>query len=81
MAARNAPKCHYYRVYGAGVVIPVVAQPIQDMSALSVKNKTVGVCLPRVWCGAIGWRTKLSIKFPLAFSVKGRSIFIRPFYP
>jgi len=47
-AARNAPKCHYSRLYRAGVFVPVVAQPIQDMSALSIKDKTVGIGLPRL---------------------------------
>jgi hypothetical protein len=32
----------------------MVAQPIQDMSAVSITHKTVGVRLPRLWCGAIG---------------------------
>jgi hypothetical protein len=53
-AARNAPKCHYSRLYRAGVFVPVVAQPIQDMSAVSITPKTVGVRLPRLWCGAGG---------------------------
>ena len=61
-AARNAPKCHYSRLYRAGGIVRVVAQPIQDMSAVSITHKTVGIRLPRLWCGAIGWRTKLSIK-------------------
>jgi hypothetical protein len=41
----------------------VVAQPIQDMSAVSITDKTVGVRLPRLRRGAIGWRTKLPMKF------------------
>src|SRR5262245_34804812 len=61
-AARNAPKCHYSRLYRAGVFVSVVAQPIQDMSAVSVTYKTVGNRLPRLRCGAIGWRTKRQIK-------------------
>jgi hypothetical protein len=40
----------------------VVARPIQDLSAVSITHKTVGIRLPRLWCGAIGWRTKLPIK-------------------
>src|SRR5262245_24923833 len=31
--ARNVPKYRNYRLYGAGVVVLVVAQPIQDLSA------------------------------------------------
>jgi hypothetical protein len=33
---------------------PVVAQPIQDLSAVSITHKTVGIRLPRLWCGAVG---------------------------
>jgi hypothetical protein len=40
----------------------VVAQPIQDMSAVSI-TKTVGIGLPRLRDGAIGWRIKLPMKF------------------
>jgi len=32
----------------------VVAQPIQDMSAVSITDKTVGIRLPRLRRGAIG---------------------------
>jgi hypothetical protein len=32
----------------------VVAQSIQDMSAVSITDKTVGIRLPHLWCGAIG---------------------------
>jgi hypothetical protein len=32
----------------------VVAQPIQDLSAVSITHQTVGIRLPRLWCGAIG---------------------------
>jgi hypothetical protein len=53
-AARNAPKCHYSSLYRAGVFRPVVAKPIQDMSAVSIAHKTVGIRLPRLWRGAIG---------------------------
>jgi hypothetical protein len=53
-AARNAPKCHHSRLNRAGVFVPVVAQPIQDMSAVSIAHKTVGIRLPRLRCGAIG---------------------------
>jgi len=52
-AARNAPKRHPSRLYRAGVCVPVVARPIQDMSEVSITDKTVGVRLPRLWCGAI----------------------------
>jgi hypothetical protein len=38
-AGPNAPKCHYPRVCGTGVLAPVVAQPIQDMSAVSITAK------------------------------------------
>jgi hypothetical protein len=48
-AARNAPKCHYSRLYCAGVFVPVVAQPIQDLSAVSITHKTMGIGLPRLW--------------------------------
>jgi hypothetical protein len=53
-AARTAPKCHYSRLYRAGVFVPVVAQPIQDLSQVSIAHKTVVIDLPRLWCGAIG---------------------------
>jgi len=53
-AARNAPKWHYSRLCRAGIVVPVVARPIQDMSEVSITDKTVGIRLPRLWCGAIG---------------------------
>src|SRR5215468_12265939 len=53
-AARNAPKSHYYRFYHVGVFAAVVAQPIQDLSAVSITDKTVGNCLPRLRCGAVG---------------------------
>src|SRR5262249_19040001 len=56
--ARNAPKRHYSRLYGAGVVVSVVAHPIQDMSAVSITHKTVRIRLPRLWCGAVGRRTR-----------------------
>jgi hypothetical protein len=62
LAARNAPKCHSSRLCRAGVFVPVVARPIQDMSAVSITHKTVGIGLPRLRCGAIGWRIKLSIQ-------------------
>jgi hypothetical protein len=54
-AARNAPKCHCSSFYRAGVVVFVVAQPIQDLSAVSITHKTVGIRLPRLRCGAIRW--------------------------
>ena len=46
----------------------VVAQPIQDMSAVSITHKTVGIGLPRLRYGTIGWRTRLSTKSHLARS-------------
>jgi hypothetical protein len=52
LAPRNAPKRHYSRLHRAGVVVFVVAQPIQDLSAVSITDKTVGIRLPRLWCGA-----------------------------
>jgi hypothetical protein len=39
----------------------LVAQPIQNMSALSITHKTVGIGLPRLRFGAVGWRIKLPI--------------------
>jgi hypothetical protein len=56
-ADRNDPKCHHPRVYRVGFVVPVVAQPIQALPAVSIAHKTVGVLLPRLWYGAVGWRT------------------------
>ena len=56
-AARNAPKRHYSRLYRANIV-PLVAHPIQDMSEVSITHKTMGIRLPRLWCGAVGSRTK-----------------------
>jgi hypothetical protein len=38
----------------AGIFAFVVAQPIQDLSAVSITDKTVGIHLPRLWCGAVG---------------------------
>ena len=61
--ARNAPKHNSSHLYRAGVFVPVVARPIQDMSEVSITDKTVGVRLPRLRCRAIGWRTKHPIKF------------------
>jgi hypothetical protein len=52
-AARNDPERHSSRLCRAGVFVPVVAQPIQDMSAVSITHKTVGIGLPRLRCGAI----------------------------
>src|SRR5262245_51509659 len=51
--ACNARKRHSSRFCSVGVFVPVVAQPIQDMSAVSITHKTVGNRLPRLWCGAI----------------------------
>jgi hypothetical protein len=57
---RNDRKRHYPRCR-PGVFVFVVAQQVQDMSAVSIAHKTLGIRLPRLWCGAVGWRTKLSI--------------------
>ena len=54
--ARNAPEHHYSRLHRAGVVIFVVAQQVQDLSALSITNQTVGVGLSRLRCETIVWR-------------------------
>jgi hypothetical protein len=50
--ARNVPKSSYSRLHSAGIVVFVVAQPIQNMSAVSITHKTLGIRLPRLWCGA-----------------------------
>jgi hypothetical protein len=50
---RNAPKRHYSSLYRAGFFVFVVAEPIQDLSAVSISHKTVGVRLPCLWCRAI----------------------------
>jgi len=50
--ARNVPKSSYSRLYHAGVFVLVVAQQIQDMSAVSLTHKAVGVYLSRLRCGA-----------------------------
>jgi hypothetical protein len=42
-ASRNAPKCHSFCLCRAGVSVFVVARPIQDMSAVSITHKTVGI--------------------------------------
>jgi hypothetical protein len=49
--ARNDRKRHYPRCR-AGVVVFVVAQQVQDLSAVSFAHKTVGIRLPRLRCGA-----------------------------
>jgi hypothetical protein len=54
----NAPRWHYSRLYRASVFIPVVAQPIQDISTVSITDQTVAIGLPRLWCGAIEWRIR-----------------------
>jgi hypothetical protein len=51
-ATRNVPKCRYSRLYRVGNIVFMVAQPIQDLSAVSITHKTVGIRLPRLWCGA-----------------------------
>jgi hypothetical protein len=48
LRARSVPKRHYSRLYRAGVFVFVVAQPIQDLSAVSITDKTVGIGLPRL---------------------------------
>ena len=48
------PKRHSSRLCRAGVFVFVVAQPVQDLSAVSITHKAVGIRLPRLWCGAIG---------------------------
>src|SRR5215510_1852305 len=50
--ARNAPNPHSSRHRRAGVFVPLVAQPIQDMSAVSITAKAVGIGLPRLRGGA-----------------------------
>jgi hypothetical protein len=41
-------KCHYSRAYRVGGLALMVAEPIQDMSAVSVTDKTAGFGLPRL---------------------------------
>ena len=53
-AARNAPKRHSSHFCRAGVFAAVVAQSIQNMSPVSITDKTAGIDLPRLWYGAIG---------------------------
>jgi len=48
-AARNASKTDYYQLNCAGIFVFVVAKPIQNLSALSITDKTVGIRLPRLW--------------------------------
>jgi hypothetical protein len=65
-AARNAPKCHYSRLNcGGAFVRRMVAQPIQDLSA--VTHKTVGIRLPCLRCGAIGLSVLRSTKTGVFF--------------
>jgi hypothetical protein len=52
-AARNDPERHSSRLCGAGVFVPVVAQPIQDLPSVSIAHQTVGIGLPRLRCGAV----------------------------
>jgi hypothetical protein len=73
-AARNAPKCHSSCLCRAGVFVFVVARQIQDMSEVSITHTTVGICLPRLWCGAIGL-----VCFGPADHPKRVSFFILPF--
>jgi hypothetical protein len=49
-------KTSLFSSYRAGVFVFVLAQRIQDMSA--VTNKTVGIRLPRLRCGAIWLKVK-----------------------
>ena len=46
-------KLHSSRLCRAGLFVHVVAQPIQDMSAVSITYKTLGIGLPRLWCRPI----------------------------
>jgi hypothetical protein len=62
--ARNAPKRHSSHLCRAGLFVPVVAQPIQDMSEVSITHKTVGIRLPRLWRCAIKMANKASDKIP-----------------
>jgi hypothetical protein len=60
-AAPNDPKYFYCHLYGGGFFILMVADPIQDMSEVSIAHKTVDVSLPRLRCGAIAeqrWKPK-----------------------
>ena len=50
--ARNAPKRHSSRLRRAGVFAAVVAQPMEDLSAVSITDKTVGIRLSRLRRGA-----------------------------
>jgi hypothetical protein len=50
---RNVPKYRYSRLHGTGLFVFVVAEPIQDLSAVSITDKTVGIGLPRLRYGAI----------------------------
>jgi len=34
---------------GLGIFLFVMAQPIQNMSAVSITHKTLGIRLPRLW--------------------------------
>jgi hypothetical protein len=63
-AARDDPKCRYYRLYRPGVFVPMVANSIQDMSEVSITHQTVGIRLPRLWRGAIGWRNPSREEIP-----------------
>jgi hypothetical protein len=57
------------------VVRPVVARPIQDLSAVSITRKTVGIGLPRLWCGAIGL-----VSSALRISQNGCLLYSSPLY-
>ena len=50
-AARNDSKCLYSHLYCTGIFVPMVAQPIQDMSEVRIAHKAVGVRLPV--CGVV----------------------------
>ena len=59
--ACNAPKRHSSHLYRAGLFVPVVARPIQNMSQVSITHKTMGIRLPRLWCGArVGYGSRYS---------------------
>ena len=46
-----APSSCRFAIYSKTSVF-IVEQPIQDLSAVSFADKTVGIRLPRLWCGA-----------------------------
>jgi len=50
--ARNIPKRNYFVFTALAVFVLVVAQPIKDLSAVSITHQAVGIGLPRLWCEA-----------------------------